>query len=226
MPARYRTARGTSVACRVNAGPPYSGGNGEFTFSGYSSFERRFFSGSTALEGLPTQLKRVPSPARPGRSTEPRDVQWAIEHWYRNTCGKDCVPYLDSFDFSSIRGDWGHRFLICGGHAVEQSVFVTYGSKFAQLLGLPARAVTKTPFIRQIHEPYRDMFIEGYKQARTASAPIILEGTFDMAPEFEFEAVFMPIMLEPHWSKQLILGSFDFHAADIAFVSPRRAAAG
>ena len=53
-----------------------------------------------------------------------------------------------------------------------------------------------------------------------------LEGTFDMAPEFEFEAVFMPIMLQPHWSKQLILGSLDFRVADAAFEAPRRAAAG
>ena len=105
-------------------------------------------------------------------------------------------------------------------------MFVTYGSKFAQLLGLPPRAITKTPFIRQIHEPYRDMLIEGYRQARTASAPVILEGTFDMAPEFEFEAVFMPIMLQPHWSNQLILGSLDFRAADAAFAAPRRAAVG
>ena len=178
------------------------------------------------MEGLPTQLKLVPPAARPGRSSKPCDVQGAIEHWYRNTWGKDCVPFLDTFDFSPLKGDWGHHFLICGGPAIEQSVFVTYGSKFAQLLGLPARAITKIPFIRQIHEPYRDMLIEGYKQARTASAPVILEGTFDMAPEFEFEAVFMPIMLQPHWSKQLILGSLDFRAADAAFAPPRRAAAG
>ena len=125
-----------------------------------------------------------------------------------------------------MRGDWGHRFLLCGGQAVEQSVFVTYGSEFAELLGLPAKAVTKVPFVQQIHEPYRDMFVAGYKQARTASAPVILEGTFDMAPEFEFEAVFMPIMLRPHWSKQLILGSFDFRAADAAFAPQRRVAAG
>ena len=179
------------------------------------------------MEGLPTQLKLVPpAAARPGRSSQPRDGQCAIEHWYRNTWGKDCVPFLDTFDFSPIRGDWGHHFLICGGPAVEQSVFVTYGSEFAQLLGLPARAITKTPFIRQIHEPYRDMLIEGYRQARTASAPVILEGTLDMAPEFEFETVFMPIMLQPHWSNQLILGSLDFRAADAAFAAPRRAAVG
>jgi hypothetical protein len=176
------------------------------------------------LDGLPTQLRLV-SPAAPPRRSEPRDLQGAIEHWYRNSWGKGSVPLLDTFDFSPMRGDWGHRFLICGGHAVEQSVFVTYGAKFAEMLGLPARAETKVPFVQQVDEPYRDMFVEGYRQARSASAPVILEGTFDMAPEFEFEAVFMPILLAPHWSKQLILGSFDFHAAG-AFAPPRRVAAG
>src|ERR1700719_787674 len=174
------------------------------------------------MTDLPTEPNRVSAAAdHPVRSNERRDVQRAIEHWHRNTWGKDCVPFLDTFDFSPMRGDWGHRFLICGGQVVEQSVFVTYGAKFAVLLGLPARAEPTVPFVRQIDEPYRDMFVEGYRQARTASAPVILEGTFAMAPEFEFEAVFMPIMLEPHWSRRLILGSFDFHAADIAFATPR-----
>ena len=175
------------------------------------------------MQGLPTQLKHV-SP--PGRASEPRDVQCAIEHWYRNTWGKDCIPFVDTFDFSPMKGGWGHRFLICGGQAVEQSVFVTYGAEFAQLLGLPARPVTHVPFIRQIDEPYRDMFIEGCKQARTASAPVILEGSFDVASDFEFEAVFMPIMLQPHWSKRLILGSLEFRAADVDLAPPRLAAVG
>lgn len=164
------------------------------------------------------------SAARPGRSSERRDVQCAIEHWYRNTWGKDCIPFLDTFDFSSMKDDWGYRFLICGGHAVEQSMFVAYGSKFARLLGLPDKAVTNTPFIRQIDQPYRDMFIDGCTQARTASSPVILEGSFDLGSEFE--AVFMPIMLQPHWSKQLILGSLDLRVADAAFASQRRVAAG
>jgi hypothetical protein len=113
-----------------------------------------------------------------GRSSERRDVQRAIEHWQRNALGKDCVPSLDTFDFSPMRGDWGYRFLICGGCAVEKSVFVTYGSQFAQLLGLPDKALTPIPFIQQIPESYQDMFVEGYHKAYSESSPVILEGTF------------------------------------------------
>jgi len=114
-----------------------------------------------------------------------------------------------------MRGDWGYRFLLCGGYSVEKSVFVTYGSEFALLLGLPDKAVTTKPFIRQIPEPYRGMFVEGYDKASIESLPVILEGTFSVGSKSElFRAVFMAIMLQPNWSKQLILGSFNLRTAD------------
>src|SRR5437763_535562 len=77
-----------------------------------------------------------------------RDVRRAIEHWLRNTWATDSIPLLDTFDFSPMRGDWGQPFLICGGDAVEDAVFVTYGLGFAQLLGLPKRPVTTIPFLQ------------------------------------------------------------------------------
>jgi hypothetical protein len=164
-------------------------------------------------DDLPTEPNRVSAAVSPGLSSERRDVQRAIEHWQRNTWAKDCIPFLDTFDFSSMRGDWGYRFLICGGHAVEKSVFVTYGPKFAQLLGLPDEALTSIPFIQQIPEPYRDMFIEGCNQANTESSPVILEGTFGLESNLElFRTVFMPILLKPNWSNRLILGSFNCRA--------------
>jgi hypothetical protein len=171
--------------------------------------------GSTALEGVPTAPKPLSGAVQPGRSNERRDVQRAIEHWQRNTWGKDCIPFLDTFDFSSMRGDWGHRFLICGGDAVEKSVFVTYGSKFAQLLGLSKTALSAIPIIQQIPEPYLDMFVEGCSQANMESSPVVLEGTFSVESKLElFRAVFMPILLQPNWSKRLILGSFNCRAVD------------
>jgi len=152
---------------------------------------------------LPTEIKlRDPR--------ERRDVQRAIELWRRNTWAGESIPFIDTFDFSSMRGDWGHRFLICGGLAVEDAVFVTYGSKFAQVVGLPDRAQTATPFIEQIPKPYREMFSEGYSKAMIEPAPITLKGTFSYDAKLEFyRAVFMKIILQPDWSKQLIFGSFN-----------------
>jgi hypothetical protein len=152
---------------------------------------------------LPTELKLADPRER-------RDVQRAIELWRRNTWGDDSIPFAETFDFSSMRGDWGHRFLICGGHAAEEAVFVTYGSKFAQVLGLPDKAQTTPPFIEQLPKPYREMFSEGYGKAMIESSPVTLKGTFSYEAKLEFyRAVFMKIMLQPNWSKQLIFGSFN-----------------
>jgi hypothetical protein len=136
-----------------------------------------------------------------------------IEHWLRNSWGPDSIPLLDTFDFSPMRGDWGHRFLICGGETVEDAVFVTYGLGFAQLLGLPDKGVTTIPFVQQIPELYRGMFSEGYNKVIIEAGPVYLKGTFTKESTFEFyRAVFLPIILRPYWSKQLVFGSFNYRA--------------
>jgi hypothetical protein len=68
------------------------------------------------------QAKRFPAAVA---KLERRDVELAVEHWRRNTWGKDCIPLLDTFDFSPMRGSWGQRFLICGDGTAENAVFVT-----------------------------------------------------------------------------------------------------
>ena len=44
-----------------------------------------------------------------------------------------------------MRADWGYRLLLCGSHAVENSLFAKYGSKLAQLLRLPDKVQTHIP---------------------------------------------------------------------------------
>jgi hypothetical protein len=162
--------------------------------------------------------------AEPKRRSDPvpqlserRDVELAIKLWQQNTWGKDCVPFLDTFDFSPMRAGWGHRFLVCGGRSVESSVFVTYGSGFARLLGLPVKPITTIPFVQQLPEPYRDMFSEGYSKATMEGSPVTLEGEFRVKAGAQlFRAVFMPIMLRPNWSKQLIFGSFNCRSTSAA----------
>ena len=112
-----------------------------------------------------------------------------------------------------MRGDWGYRFLICGGYTAESAVFATYGSGLTHLLGLPEKPVASRPFIEQIPEVYRDTFIEGYTRVITEIEPITLKGTFSLGATFElFRAVFLPIMLQPNWSKLLVFGSFNCRA--------------
>jgi hypothetical protein len=149
----------------------------------------------------------------PDPQLERRDVELAIQHWQQNTWGQDCVPLLDTFDFSPMKVSWGQRFLFCGGHTAEDAVFVNYGSGFARMLGLPVKPDTTTPFMRQLPEAYREMFSEGYGKAAMESSPVTLEGTIRLAVHAQlFRAVFMPIMLRPNWSKQLIFGSFNYRS--------------
>src|SRR6202035_3637074 len=177
-----------------------------YEFDRHSS-PRSFFLGKTDLEDhLASQQKVAGSRNR-------RDVERTIEQWQLNAQGSNRIPHLDTFDFSPMRGDWGYRFLICGDQAVENSVFVIYGSRLAQLLGLPERAETTIPFVQQVPELYRDMFAEGYSKAITELTSVTLKGTFSHGSNFElFRAVFLPIILHPGWSKQLIFGSFNCRA--------------
>jgi hypothetical protein len=165
---------------------------------------------STTLQDAPTGPEHVATVVQAQTAREQRDVQRTMEHWRRNTWGPDCIPLLDTFDFSPMRGDWGYRFLICGDGTPENAVFVTYGPKLAQLLGLPERAVVARPFVEQIPESYRSTFVEGYRKAVMEMVPVTLKGTFSVSSTFElFRAVFLPIMLQPTWSKQLVFGSFN-----------------
>jgi hypothetical protein len=159
---------------------------------------------------LPAEERGVSNAVLSGSPDERRDIQLAIEHWQRNTWGPDSIPLLDTFDFAPLRGDWGYWFLICGNHSIESAVFVRYGAGFAQLLGLAREPATGIPCIEQVPVPYRPMFSAGYKRAGSASSPVTLDGSFRFEKRVElYRAVFMPIMLQPNWSKQLIFGSFN-----------------
>jgi hypothetical protein len=92
----------------------------------------------------------------------------------------------------------------------KNAVFVTYGPKLAELLGLPEKAVATRPLVEQIPESYQSTFVEGYRKAIMDMVPVTLKGTFSVSSTFElFRAVFLPIMLQPAWSKQLVFGSFN-----------------
>jgi hypothetical protein len=145
-------------------------------------------------------------------SRERRDIQRAIDVWQHNVSEEGCPPPFVTFDFSPMKGDWGNRFLICSDQTAENFAFVIYGPKFAQLLELPNKAILGTPAIEQIPERYRALFHVGCSKAIVQQAPARLSGSFKYDFKIElYRAVFMPIILQQSWSKQLIFGSFNFH---------------
>jgi hypothetical protein len=144
------------------------------------------------------------------RPNERRDIQRAINLWQKHASEDGGPPLLATFDFSPMRGDWGHRFLICSEPSATSAAFVIYGSKFAQLLGLPEKVTFSIPLIHQLPERYRPVFVEGCSKAMTEPAPTRFSGSVshDFKAEL-YRAVFLPIRLHPNWSKRLIFGSFN-----------------
>ena len=62
---------------------------------------------------------------------ERRDIQRTINLWRRHVTDDGLPPLLSTFDFSAMKGDWGHRFLICSDPSIENAAFVIYGIKFS-----------------------------------------------------------------------------------------------
>ena len=162
------------------------------------------------MEDLPAEPKRVSTPVNSGRASERRGDRRAIEHWLSNASGNDRIPFLATFDFSPMRGHWGHHFLICSDQTVENAAFVAYGLKFAELLDLPRTVTAIIPLNRQIPERYRPLFAEGCSNAMNKQMPARFSGSFDHDFTAElFRAVFLPIRLHRSWSKWLIFGSLN-----------------
>lgn len=145
---------------------------------------------------------------------ERRDVRRAVAHWRRQIAGEDRVPLLATFDFTSIKGEWGHRFLICTDQNPENATFISYGIMFAALLGLPEKVTAITPLNQLIPDRYRPLFAEGCNKAIRNQRPAPFSGALehDFIVEL-FRAVFLPIRLHPNWSKWLIFGTFNCRIA-------------
>ena len=152
----------------------------------------------------------VIAPKGPQPANKRRDVERTIEHWLRHASGDGGVPHLLAFDFTSIKRDWSHRFLICAERSTENAAFVAYGTQFARLLNLPDTVTAIVPLDQQIPERYRPLFAEGCSNALTKQMPARFSGAFenDFTAEL-FRAVFLPIQLHASWSKWLVFGSFN-----------------
>ena len=145
------------------------------------------------------------------RANERRDVQRTIDLWQRNMAADNMLPEVGTFDFSPMKRDWGHRFLICSDLNLENAAFIMYGAQLARLLHLPETVQGIVPLFQQIPERYRPIFIDGCSKAMTQAAPARFSGTFNYDFQVElYRGVFLPIRLHPSWSKRLIFGSLSY----------------
>jgi hypothetical protein len=142
---------------------------------------------------------------------ERRDIQRTINLWRRHVTDDGLPPLLSTCDVSAMKGDWGHRFLICSDPSIENAAFIIYGIKLAELLDLPARVTASIPLLQLVPERYRPVFTDGCRKSMTESAPAKFSGSSSRNSKAElYRAVFLPIRLHPNWSKRLVFGSFNY----------------
>jgi len=156
---------------------------------------------------------RATDASRPetGLVGELRDTERAISLWRQKASEFGGVPLPTAFDFSAvIGGAWNYRFVICTDAAVAELTFLIYGSRFAQLLELPAEPISGIPIARQLPGRYLPLFTEGSREAIAQAAPVRLSGAVVHYGQIElYRAAFMPLAMRQDSFMRLVFGSFN-----------------
>jgi hypothetical protein len=157
--------------------------------------------------------ERVPDAGRPepALAGELRDTESAIRFWRQKASEFGEPPPPTAFDFSRmISGAWSCRFVICADAILGELTFLIYGSRFAQLLELPAEPVSGVPITRQLPGRYLPLFTEGCRDAIAQAAPVRSSGVVVDYGQIElYRAAFMPLAMRPNSSMQLVFGTFN-----------------
>ena len=147
----------------------------------------------------------------PGLVGELRDSELAISFWHRKASEFGGLPPAAAFDFSRmIGGAWSHRFVVYVDPVSSDLKFLTYGSKFAELLELSQKPIGDFPINRQLPGRYLQLFTEGCRDAISQAAPVRSSGVIVEYGQIElYRAAFMPLASRQNSSMQLVFGSFN-----------------
>jgi len=97
----------------------------------------------------------------------------------------------------------------CRGDPRDRGLVISCGPASSPT-PVASKATGEIPAIYQVPERYRPLFTAGCNNATVQRAPARLSGSFKLNFQVEvYRTVFMPIILQPNWSKQLIFGSFN-----------------
>jgi len=142
---------------------------------------------------------------------EARDTERAIALWRERAARFRGIPAITAFDFTSIGGNLGYRFVISCDEIIEDATFLLYGTQFARRLGLPDKTDSFTPLLRQLPDRYRPLFSEGCTEAICAKEPAQFSGSVSNSNALElYRAVFIPVKLRESSSRPIVYGSFNF----------------
>src|SRR6266404_2027488 len=101
-----------------------------------------------------------------------------------------------------------------------EPAFLTYGSRFAQLLELPEQPISGVPITRQLPGRYLRLFTEGCSDAIAQAAPVRLRGAVVDYGQIElYRAAFMPLAMQPNSSMQAVFGTFNRRIGPEAYSS-------
>lgn len=140
-----------------------------------------------------------------------REAERAVAYWEEKieALGDATISMLDLAEIDEE--EWANRFLIAIDAKVERSVLLMYGSRFARLLGLPAKPQTDRPLERQLPRRFSEVFLRGCREAPQLRDPVRLEGEIerDGGRLEQYRAVFIPVKVRPGSQTHFAFGAFN-----------------
>jgi hypothetical protein len=163
---------------------------------------------SGAKWGLPLKVPEAEPPA--GRDR--REAERTIHYWEAkaNTLGQPAT--IAELDLGAVdSADWANRFVISLDDRIERSSLLLYGSKFAELLDLPAEIRPDQPLVRQLPQRFSEVFLHGCAEAPRQMAPVHLEGEIERSDDRveQYRAVFIPVGVKPNSRTHFAFGAFN-----------------
>jgi len=107
--------------------------------------------------------------------------------------------------------EWSYGFVVAVDPVAEVSSILTYGSNFAELLGLPPKGVPFVRMSRQLPRPYPEIFLQGCTEACDTKEPVHSEGEVEREDGRHelYRAVFIPIEHETDSLARYAFGRFN-----------------
>ena len=159
--------------------------------------------------GLP--FKKIAEPEEPTGSDR-REAARAVAYWDDKLEELGNQATITALNLTAMdEADWANRFLIAVDERVERSALLMYGSNFARLLGLPAKAPKVLPLERQLPPRFADVFLRGCSEAEKQGEPVHLEGEIERADDRveQYRAVFIPVKVRPGSLTHFAFGAFN-----------------
>jgi hypothetical protein len=147
-------------------------------------------------------------------SDERRETERAILYWEQRAAEYGCNRLtLSAFELDEMLSDQGNnRFIIAVDRVVDNYVLLTYGERFARLLGVAANSAADFQLVHQVPARFLPAFIEGCRDATPHGAPVRIEGRLRRRGGRRelYRAVFMPL------GAKLVFGAFNSRVIRVA----------